>query len=264
MELRRLVPFGLRVLAVRLRREPEISLLRRTCAKKRSVEPFGFVLAEHVSPLRRKTTTYGEKMQLGKERNAALVANALDGLVIEPYQLFSYHATVGNATRRRGFLLGPEMHMGKLVFGVGGGACSVSNMLYWLAIQSGMKITERHRHGLDLFPDHGRTVPFACGATVFYNQADLRFENPLPAPVILSFKVEGDALIGKISAERDPGFRFQVIEKDHRFWSEEGKTFRENRILRRVTLENGTSILEEELAHNRAQVLYDLETEEAL
>ncbi len=264
MEIRRLVPFGLRVLAVRLRREPEIALLRRTCARGRSEGPFSHVLAEHVSPLRRKTTTYGEKIQIGKERNASLVSKALDGLVIEPYQLFSYHATVGKATRRRGFLLGPEMHMGKLVFGVGGGACSVSNMLYWLAIQSGMKITERHRHGLDLFPDHGRTVPFACGATVFYNQSDLRFENPLPVPVVLSFKIDNDALIGMISAERDPGFRFQVTERNHRFWSEAGKTFRENRILRRVTLPDGTLILEEELAHNRAQVLYDVETEEAL
>ena len=264
MELRRLVPFGLRVLAVRLRREPEIALLRRTCSSKKSGEPFPHLLAEHVSPLRRKTTTYGEKMQAGKERNAALVAKALDGLVIEPYQLFSYHAVVGNATRRRGFLPGPEMHMGKLVFGVGGGACSVSNMLYWLAIQSGMKITERHRHGLDLFPDHGRTVPFACGATVFYNQADLRFENPLQVPVRLSFEIADDALIGRLSAERDPGYRFQVVERDHRFWSEAGKTFRENRILRRVTLANGQVILEEELAHNFAQVLYDVETEEAL
>jgi vancomycin resistance protein VanW len=137
-------------------------------------------------------------------------------------------------------------------------------MLYWLAIQSGMKVTERHRHGLDLFPDHGRTVPFACGATVFYNQCDLRFENPLTCAVRVSLEIEDGRLIGAFSAKSDPGYRFEIEERDHRFWKVGDKTMRENRIMRRVTRSDGTLVLEEELAYNRAQVLYDLVDEEPL
>jgi vancomycin resistance protein VanW len=241
-----------------------MALTRRTCARPCASGEFPYVLSRHVAPLRRKTTTYGEDMQRGKEHNVARVARAIEGTVVEPFAVFSYHALVGKPTKARGFLPGPEMQRGRLVAGVGGGACSVSNTLYWLAIQAGMRIVERHRHGLDLFPDHGRTVPFACGATVFYNQSDLRFENPLPCAVRVSLVIEGEALVGLICASRDPGYRFEIVERDHRFWEEGGKTFRENRVWRRVLRADGSLVLEELLAHNRAQVLYDVRSEEPL
>ena len=88
-----------------------------------------------------------------------------------------------------------------------------------------MKVVERHRHGLDLFPDHQRTVPFGCGATVFYNYADLRFENPLPQPVLLQFRIEEGTLVGELWAEADPGWSVEVYEVGHRF-------FRGNRFAR--------------------------------
>ena len=77
-----------------------------------------------------------------------------------------------------------------------------------------MKIEERHRHGLDLFPDHGRTVPFGCGATVYYPYADLKFSNPLPFPVLIETFLSDGQLIGRIRADTDPGFSFEIEERD--------------------------------------------------
>lgn len=260
----RLVPYPLKVALVRLRREPEMFIARRTSCREKSndYDAFTYELASHETPLRRKTTTYGERMQQGKETNVRLVAGILDGTVVEPSGSFSFHALVGRPKKRRGFVLGPEMQRGELQAGLGGGACSVSNMLYWIAINAGMKITERHRHGLDLFPDHGRTVPFACGATVFYNQADLRFVNPLDVPVLLSLTVVGETLIGRLLATEDPGLRFVVYEKDHSFKKQDGRTLRENRIMRRVLSPDGRTLVDEEIAHNRAVVLYDWEAQD--
>src|SRR5262249_35093549 len=117
-----------------------------------------------------------------------------------------------------------------------------------------------HRHALDLYPDEQRALPFGCGATVFYNYADLRFENPLDEPVLIRPRVEGGALAGELRAPRDPGFRVEIPEHDHpSFRAPDGGWMRENRIRRRLVRADGGVIAEHEVAHNVARVLYDPE-----
>jgi vancomycin resistance protein YoaR len=129
-------------------------------------------------------------------------------------------------------------------------------MLFQLAADSGMLIVERHRHALDLFPDHVRTAPFGCGATVRYNYNDFRFENPLPYSVIVNMEIAGGQLGGSIAAPVEPMFRATIEERDHRFYNENGWRMRENRIYRIITYPDGTLIKEELLAHNRCRVNY--------
>jgi vancomycin resistance protein VanW len=218
---------------------------------------FGFSLAEHSSPLRRGSTVQDESLQRGKEQNVTRAVQLLDGLVIAPCEVFSYHRVVGRPSQRRGFADGPELHGGALTRGIGGGCCQVSNLLYWLALQSGMNIVERHRHSLDLFPDDARTVPFGCGATVFYNLADLRFENPWPAPVLVSLRVENGRLHGALRSAEDPRVRVRVYETDHRFVRDDTGWLRENRIRREVRTLSGALLTDHEVAHNRARVCYE-------
>lgn len=42
-----------------------------------------------------------------------------------------------------------------------------------MALHTPLTVTERHRHGYDVFPDAERTIPFGSGATCFYNYGDL-------------------------------------------------------------------------------------------
>lgn len=258
----KLLPYQTRIALVRIKREPELWRFRRRFPVLRRdgrLADFPFVLASHETPLRRATVPYDEAAQRGKETNVRIVAGLLNGIVIAPGSEFSYHCAVGRPTRKRGFLPGPELHGEKLELGLGGGACAVSNLLYLLALCSGMEITERHRHGYDLFPDHGRTVPFGCGATVFYNSADFRFRNPHPFPITLAICADQEALRGEIRAARDPGLVFEIYETDHRFDRANGRVIRENRIRRRTLDANGTKMKDEEVAHNRAVLLYELE-----
>jgi vancomycin resistance protein VanW len=259
MDLRRVLPYAVRVEVARVRRWPAWVLEWRSIARLRGdVNDSPFVLSAHASPLRRDGQVHDEALQRGKERNVARAAGLLDGLVIAPGQTFSYHHAVGRPSRLRGFVVGLELRDGRPARGVGGGCCQVSNLLYWLALTGGLKITERHRHALDLFPDEGRAVPFGCGATVFYNYADLRFENVLPSPIVLSIRVDGARLHGALLAERDPGWRAEVTEHDHRFRRDgSGGWIRENRIRRRIRTRDGVTLLDEEVAHNVARVLYE-------
>lgn len=263
--VRRWLPRALLIEVVRLRRLPawvaEAPRIARRRASPEDDACGAFVMAAHVTPLRRGAG-HDERLQRGKERNVALVAARLDGLLIRPGEIFSYHHAVGRPSRWRGFQPGLELHDGAASVGIGGGACAVSNMVYLLALRAGMRIVERHRHTLDLFPDEGRTVPFGCGATVFYNFADLRFENPWPDPVVLRFEICDGALHGTLAAPRDPGFRVEVYETRHRFFrarDEASDTLhRENRIRRRITTVDGTEVSDAEVAHNCGRVMYAL------
>jgi len=217
---------------------------------------FRHILATHRSPLERKKGALPPALQEGKERNVALGTSKLDGVVIEPGQVFSYHRLVGRPSRSRGFRTGLELHEGELSAGVGGGLCQVSNMLYLLALRSGLDVVERHRHDLDIFPDHERTIPFGCGATVYYNFKDLRFVNNLGRPVLVRLELIDGWLVGALMAPEHPGFEIEVYEVDHRFFCKRGEWHRENRIRRRFLGRRGRIIRDELIAHNLARVLY--------
>lgn len=260
MNAHALVPFALRVELLRLKRLSTWLFETPTIARTRLpfAEQSGFrhLLACHSSPLERSVGSITPHLQRGKERNVTIAARHLDGLLIRPQETFSYHRAVGRPSRLRGFRMGLELHDGKMTKGLGGGCCQISNTLYLLALRAGMNVTERHRHGLDLFPDHERTIPFGCGATVFYNYADLRFENPLPQPVLLRFYIQERRLVGEFWTTADPGWTVEIYEVEHRFVQEDTHWIRENHLRRRFRREDGSVMLDQEIAHNRGRVLY--------
>jgi vancomycin resistance protein VanW len=257
---RRLIPFPLRVELVRLRGAPARLLERGTVARERLSEggcaEHSFVLAQRSSPLRRDPVR-DEALQRGKEHNVALAARRLDRVLVPPAGLCSYHHLVGRPSRLRGFVPGLELHGEQPTAGIGGGCCQVSNLLYLLCLLGGMRVVERHRHGLDLFPDSARTVPFGCGATVFYGTADLRFDNPIDQAVLLRMGVADGQLVGRLLCRHDPGFRVEIEERDHRFYREDDRWMRENRIVRRVLDARGRLLLEQQVAHNQARICYE-------
>lgn len=220
-------------------------------------ERFEIEVACHRSPLQRPGGGGTPLLQTGKVRNVTIGAALINDLVIEPGQIFSYHRVVGRPTRRRGFMLGLELHDGELSSGVGGGLCQVSNMLYLLAITGGLTIVERHRHTYDLFPDHQRTVPFGCGATVFYNYRDLRFRNPYDFPLSLRLEVRDHHLVGGLWSTHEPGHAVEIYESEHRFFQECHRWMRENRIRRRFVAREGQVLRDEEVSHNLAEVMYE-------
>jgi vancomycin resistance protein VanW len=253
--IRAVVPFELRLAVLRLRRLPSWIVEARSVAKTRIDDrsPFTHLLAEHSSPVNRD---FGHGAE-GKIRNLQLASAALDGLVVEPYQVFSHHHAIGLPSRRRGFADGLELRDGEPTMQVGGGLCQVSNSFHWVALRAGMRIVERHRHGLDLFPDQERTVPFGAGATVVYNYADFRFENPLSTPVMLSARLDEHAFVAGLWTTTDPGIEVEMYEKDHRFFESEGTLFRENHLWRRISTPSGDVLVDQEVVHTRAEVRYE-------
>lgn len=146
---------------------------------------------------------------------------------------------------------------GKIERGPGGGLCQMSNMIYWMTIHTPLTVTERHRHGYDVFPDARRTQPFASGATVFYPYVDLMVRNDTDATYQLRMRIEGDELLGEWRTDAPPEFRYEVIEKDHsiksEFW---GGYTRHNALWRNVYDTQGEFLREEFIVENDALMMY--------
>lgn len=252
-KLRELIPFGLRV---GIRRTPALILHYLTPESfTRQHGQFRFIVVQRKTPMYRQVAPYSKELQAAKEHNLKKVISFLDGLIVEPSEVFSWHKVIGPPIRLRGFVPGPELHNGVLSVGGGGGACQASNLLFWLAINSGMKIIERHRHALDLFPDDNRDVPFGSGATVFYPNKDLKLLNPHKYPLKISMKIDEGLLCGEISSPQDLGLKWEIRETRHRFVKIDGTTYRENE-LRRVVIKDQTEQHDSLLIINRAVVTY--------
>jgi vancomycin resistance protein VanW len=251
---RALLPFGLRTA---LRRWPAALAHALAPPPPRAGDraPFPHVQCARETPLRRAGTPYEAALQRGKEQNVRRAAALVDGAVVGPGETFSWHRYVGPPIAARGFVPGPELHGGRLHAGLGGGACQVANLVYWLALHAGMETVERHRHELDLFPDHDRTAPFGSGATVYYPHRDLRFRNPGPHGLLLALEVHDGVLRGSARLTGDPGVRWELVEREPRFTREDGAVFRSNRLVRR-RLDGAGGAVEEPIAVNRARVLY--------
>ncbi len=146
---------------------------------------------------------------------------------------------------------------GRLTAGVGGGLCQLTNLIHWMTLHTELTVVERWRHSYDVFPDNGRTVPFASGATCSYPSLDLQIENRTLSSYRLGLRVGPTDLEGVWTADYPPPRTYQVYEAAHVITNDgPGIHFRRNMLRRRVLDPSGDVIDDEFLTHNHARMCY--------
>lgn len=231
---------------------------RDYCATRSSVS-LSFRVKKHQSILVRRLAGADPRLQRNKARNLAIVVDAIDGVVIEPGQTFSFWKLLGAPTRRRGFVEGMQLVNGEARSGIGGGICQASNLIFWLALHSPLTVVERYHHSFDPFPDNNRVLPYASGATVLYPYRDLRLTNPKQARFQLRLWLDKKRLNGDLRSDQPLEVSYKVLEKNHCFEHDGGRTFRRNELWRRITDKTTRRRLGEQLlVRNRGEVKYIL------
>lgn len=213
------------------------------------------VLARHQSILRRQLGASDAKLQEQKITNLAQAIKSLDGVIIKPGNIFSLWQIIGQPKHTRGYVDGMLLSNGKVVSGVGGGLCQLSNFLYWIFLHIPAETKERYHHSLDVFPDSGRVLPFGGGATVLYNFIDLKVKNISKEPWQLKIWLTNNHLKGQILSPVKATQKFHVLEKNHCFVKRGAKYFRYNEIYRQIIVA-GKLEKTELVAVNFAPVLY--------
>lgn len=134
--------------------------------------------------------------ELNRNHNIAIAAQAIDGFVLQPGEVFSFDKVLGPRLKSEGYKEARVISGGKSVPGVAGGICQVSTTLYNAVLRAGLEIVERHPHSQPV--DY---VPPGFDATVSEEGGlDLRFKNQLDVPVTIGACTEGARLTVEIKA----------------------------------------------------------------
>ncbi len=211
----------------------------------------------HKTPLIRKLKDVDMVLQYNKITNLKLAAKKINGVVVNPGEIFSFWYLVGNPTAKKGYKEGMILKSGKIDKGIGGGMCQMTNLLYWITLHTPLTVIERHRHGYDVFPDSNRTQPFASGATCFYPHLDLMIRNDTGRPFQLFIEVGEEFLIGYWCAKEEPLYTYEIHERNHEmrneFW---GGYSRHNELYRQIFDLEGRFVSEEFITENHAIMMY--------
>ncbi|MFA5523396.1 MAG: VanW family protein [Tissierellales bacterium] len=226
-------------------------------SKKMETNALPYTVFKHQTPLLRRLKDVDMWLQQNKIVNLRIAVEKLNGIIICPGETFSYWRLIGKPTRKKGYVDGMILSHGNYKTGIGGGLCQLSNLIYWLTLHTPLKVTERHRHSYDVFPDSNRTQPFGSGATCFYNYLDLRIYNPTKQPYQLNLYLTDENLVGQWNTVEESLYSYEVYEKEHKFTQEYwGGYVRHNLIYRRVFNYNRELINDKYVTENHAIMMY--------
>ncbi|MGE5594354.1 MAG: VanW family protein [Betaproteobacteria bacterium] len=153
-------------------------------------------------------TTKFNPADQARVHNIRAAADAINGVLVAPGEVFSFNTVVGPRSKEAGYLEAPVVVEDELVPGVGGGICQVSTTLYNAVLLAGLDIVARANHSVA--PAY---VPVGRDATVAYDYIDLRFRNDSPNHVMLASQVGKDSVTVKVYGDA-PSDRKVVIETE--------------------------------------------------
>lgn len=123
------------------------------------------------------TTTTSNK---DRNKNIELASEALEGLIIQPGEEFSFNKATGERSLAKGYKPAGAYVNGVLVEEPGGGVCQVSSTLYNAVVFAGLTTTERHAHSYE--PSY---VTPGEDAMVSYGGPDMKFVNNSSTAVVI-------------------------------------------------------------------------------
>lgn len=246
-----------------LKRKLQWFLGTQKWARTKQDERLPYIVFEHRSLIMRPLKDVDMYLQENKKTNLALAIQHLNGIVIQPRETFSIWRLVGRPTQRKGYLEGLVLKQGQIAKDTAGGLCQLGNLLFWIFAHSPLTVTERYRHGFDVFPDVNRTVPFGAGATLSYNHIDLQVKNETEQSFQLCLWLDDQYLNGVLRAQYPLLDTYTVEERNHMIQMQHwGGYTRHNQIYQIKTNEQREQS-ERLLVENHAIMMYNPYLEQA-
>lgn len=209
----------------------------------------------HKSMILRPLKDVDMYLQENKRKNLEIAISHLNEIVIQPGETFSIWKNVGRPSRSKGYLEGLVLQSGKIAKDTGGGLCQLGNLLFWIFAHSPLTVTERYRHGFDVFPDVNRKVPFGAGATLSYNHIDLQSLNETDNTFIIKLWLDKTHLHGQLFSKKKIHSIYIVEERKHKIEQQAwGGYSRHNQIVQ--IEEKGNVRKEKLLVENHAIMMY--------
>ncbi len=138
--------------------------------------------------------------------NVHLAANKINGVVINPGDIFAYLSYVEPITVAGGYKSANVYANGKILKDIGGGVCQVSSALYSAVLNANLEIVKRYAHSLTV-----AYVPLGQDATVASGEIDFRFRNNTNEPVKVVASSDNKGVYIKLLGKKvDPSVTVQI------------------------------------------------------
>jgi len=141
--------------------------------------------------------------------NIILASEAIDGIILEPGEEFSFNQVVGRRTSARGYKSAPAFSGGQVVQAIGGGICQVSSTIYSAIKDTDIRIKERHAHGRPV-----TYLPRGRDATVSWGTLDFKFINNTEYPLRIDIDIDGRTLTVRVFGTLDEPEPAESAEPD--------------------------------------------------
>lgn len=142
--------------------------------------------------------TYFDRDNVGRNTNIKLSADAINGTMLAPNEIFDFNKVVGQRTKERGYQEANVIENGQFVKGIGGGICQTSTTLYNAVLLANLEVIERHQHGLPV----GYIEP-SRDASVSWGYLNFKFRNNMSTYVYITTEVGKDYIRFNIVGTED-------------------------------------------------------------
>ena len=154
-------------------------ILPEITAEQLNAEMFGDKLESRSSPYVNNAN---------RTENLRIACESINGMIINPGEVFSFNDAVGERTEERGFkpatIYGGE---GESVDGTGGGICQVASTIYYTTLYMDLEQVMREPHMYQV-----TYVPGGMDATVYWDSGlDYKFRNNREHPIKIQANVDG-------------------------------------------------------------------------
>lgn len=143
-------------------------------------------LADLPDPKNLKLISSGSSTFKGSSRerstNVKVAADALDGHVIAPDEVFSFNDAIGDISPANGYVGALVISGGRTVEGIGGGVCQVSTTTFRSMYKAGLPIVERNQHAYWV---KWYAPQMGFEAAVYQPGVDLKMKNDTGAPILI-------------------------------------------------------------------------------
>ncbi|MDR1298842.1 MAG: VanW family protein [Oscillospiraceae bacterium] len=125
-------------------------------------------------------------------KNISLASEAIDGLILNPGDEFSFNGVVGQRTAEKGYMSAGAYAGGKTIQEIGGGICQVSSTIYDCVLHADLEVSSRSNHMFVV-----TYLPYGNDATVNWGTIDFKFKNSTDYPI----KIESVLLDRKLTVK---------------------------------------------------------------
>ena len=135
-----------------------------------------------------------------KIKNINIAIFQIEQILIYPNEVFSFWKTVGEPSKKNGFVESRSIVNGKITPTYGGGLCQLSGLIYFASLYANIEIIERHNHSTDIYTKETRFTPLGSDATVVFGFKDLKIKNNLKEPIRFTFIINNEKLTIRINS----------------------------------------------------------------